>query len=96
MESRESHIYMKACIDNDIKIYPKGSNIGKYKIIINTRGREKVGEEIYQNEPYTKEVILHTPSGLKREKIQVPSVWEKINELYKTICERNKLLKIIN
>lgn len=91
MESRESHIYMKACIDNDITIYPKGSNVGKYKIIINTRGREKVGEEIYQNDSYVKEVILHTPSGIKREKIQVPSVWEKINELYKTICERNKL-----
>lgn len=96
MESRESHIYMKACIDNNITIYPKGSNIGKYKIIINTRGREKVGEEIYQDESYVKEVVLHTPSGMKREKIKVPSVWEKIAELYKTICERNNLLPIIN
>jgi len=96
MESRESHLFMKACIDNNITIYPKGSNTGKYKIIINTRGREKVGEEIYQDESYVKEVVLHTPSGLKREKITVPSVWDKINELYKTICERNKLLPIIN
>jgi hypothetical protein len=87
---------MKACIDNHITIYPKPSNLGKYKIIINTNGREKVGEEIYENESYIKEMILHTPSGIKREKIKVPSVWDKIHELYKTICDRNKLLPIIN
>jgi len=96
MEPRESYIYFKACVDNNITIYPKPSNTGKYKIIINTKGKEKVGEEIYENEPYVKEVVLHTPNGLKKEKIQIPSVWEKINELYKIICERNNLLPIIN
>ena len=46
MKTRDSYIYMKACVDNNIMIYPKGSNFGKYKIIINKNGRETEGEEV--------------------------------------------------
>jgi hypothetical protein len=96
MESRQSHLYTKACWENHITIYPKPSNTGKYKIIINTKGREKEGTEVYHDKPYIKEVVLHTPTGIKREKVQMPSVWEKINELYKQICIKNKLVETIN
>jgi hypothetical protein len=48
--------------------------------VINTRGREKVGDEIYQTDSYIKSETIRTPSGMKVVK-QVPSVYDKILEL---------------
>jgi hypothetical protein len=47
---------------------------------------EKVGDEIYQTDSYIKSETIRTPSGMKVVKIQVPSVYDKILELYKAIC----------
>jgi hypothetical protein len=97
MDGKEFYKYAKPCIEAQITIYPKPSNTGKYKIVINTRGREKVGDEIYQNESYIKSEIIRTPTGMKVVSIVVPSVYDKILELYKAICLKNKLLdSIIN
>jgi len=97
MDGKKFYQYAKICNDNHITIYPKCSNTGKYKIIINTRGREKTGEEIYEDKKYIKEVNIQTPNGQKKVKIEVPSIWDKIAQLYQQICEKNKLLEpIIN
>jgi hypothetical protein len=97
MDGKEFYKYAKPCMEAEITIYPKPSNNGKYKIVINTRGREKIGDEIYQNESYIKSETIRTPSGIKVVKIQVPSVYDKILELYKAICLKNKFLEpIIN
>ncbi len=95
MDGKEFYKYSKACNDQFITIYPKASNSGKYKIIINTRGREKIGDEIYQDKSYIKEINLQTPNGMKRVKVEVPSVADKIFDLYKQICIKNKLLEAI-
>ena len=96
MKEIKPYLYMKACLENEIKIYPKGSNTGKYKIIVNTKGVEKLGDEIYEDKPYIKEVVIKTPKGNKIINKVVPSIWDKIDELYKEICIRNNLLKTIN
>jgi hypothetical protein len=92
MDAKEFHRYAKVCNDNLITIYPKASNSGKYKIIINRNGREKVGSEIYENTSYIKEESILTPRGPQKVRVKVPSVWEKILELYKETCKRNNLL----
>lgn len=96
MDSKLFYQYSKACHDHGTTIYPKPNNAGRYKIIINTGGKEKVGEEIYENEAYIKETILRTPQGIRKIKTVVPSVWDKIAELYKLICEKNDFIKTIN
>ena len=97
MDGKEFYKYAKPCHDNHITIYPKASNCGKYKIIINTRGKEKIGDEIYQDKSYIKEINLQTPQGMRRVKVEVPSIADKIFQLYKQICIKNKLLEpIIN
>jgi hypothetical protein len=65
MDAKEFYKYSKPCIDAQITIYPKPSNTGKYKIVINTCGREKVGDEIYQTDSYIKSETIRTPSGMK-------------------------------
>lgn len=92
MDGKEFHKYAKACNDNQITIYPKASNTGKYKIIINRNGKEKTGVETYENTPYIKEESILTPRGPQKVRVQVPSVWDKIMELYKETCSRNNLL----
>jgi hypothetical protein len=92
MDSKLFYRYAKACNDNGTVIYPKPSNSGKYKIIINRRGIEKVGEEIYQDQAYIKEEKFKTPQGFKVIKILVPSIWDKISDIYKEISEKNNLL----
>jgi hypothetical protein len=64
MDAKEFYKYSKPCIDAQITIYPKPSNTGKYKIVINTVG-EKVGDEIYQTDSYIKSETIRTPSGMK-------------------------------
>jgi len=93
MRNEEHAKYFSLCVDSDIRIYPKPSNTGKYKIIINRRGVEKVGDEIYEDKPYIKEVSQKTTTGVVKLKVVVPSVWDKINELYREICIKNKLVK---
>lgn len=95
MDGKEFYKYAKLCHDNQITIYPKASNTGKYKIIINTRGKEKTGDEIYEDKAYTKEINLQTPNGMRRVKVEVPSIADKIFQLYKQICIKNKLLESI-
>lgn len=92
MDGKEFYKYAKACNDNNITIYPKCSNTGKYKIIINRNGHEKVGEHYYENEPYVKIIEVKTPHGIQKIKELVPSVWDKIFELYKATCINNNLL----
>jgi hypothetical protein len=62
--------------------------------VINTV-RRKGSDEIYKL--YIKSETIRTPSGMKVVKIPVPSVYDKILELYKTICIKNKFFRpIIN
>ena len=93
MDHRDFAKYFTACTEANITIYPKPSNIARYKIIINTRGREKEGSETYQDKPTTKNVVVKTTKGLVSMSQVVPSVWDKIRELYKEICIKNKLLE---
>jgi hypothetical protein len=65
---------------------------GKYKIVIPW---ERKGDEIYQTDSYIKSETIRTPSGMKVVKIQVPSVYDKILELYKAICIKNKFFRSI-
>jgi hypothetical protein len=44
-----------------IQSHPIQANIK----VINTRGREKVGDEIYQTDSYIKSETIRTPSGMK-------------------------------
>jgi hypothetical protein len=92
MDGKEFYIYAKPCNENGITIYPKGCNNGKYKIIINKNGREKIGVEIYEDKEYIKQETILTPRGPQKIKVQVPSVWDKILDLYKQTCKRNHLL----
>jgi hypothetical protein len=96
MDGKEFYKYAKACNDHNIMIYPKCSNTGKYKIIINKNGNEKEGDQIYENLPSVKMTEIKTPRGIQEVKEVVPSVWDKIFELYKATCEKNNLLKTIN
>jgi len=92
MDAHEFYKYSKACNEKKITIYPKCSNTGKYKIIINRNGNEKEGEEIYENRPYIKEIEIQTPRGIQKVKKVIPSVWDKILELYKATCIKNNLI----
>jgi hypothetical protein len=96
MDGKEFYKYAKACNDHKITIYPKCSNTGKYKIIINTNGQEKVGEQYYGEQPSIKEIEIKTPRGIQKVKEIVPSVWDKIFELYKVTCLKNNFLQTIN
>ena len=58
MDGKEFYKYAKACNDRKITIYPKCSNTGKYKIIINRNGHEKEGEEYYENEAHVKQIEI--------------------------------------
>lgn len=88
MDGKKLYPFAKACNDHKITIYPKPSNLGKYKIIININGTEKVGQEIFENEPTTRIVKIKTPTGEKILREKVPSVWDKIAELYELICKK--------
>lgn len=84
--------YMKPCLDNNIRVYPKGSNTGRYKIIIETNGRQREGKEVYKNEPYQKKESLMTDKGLVEITVTIPAVNEKVFELYKEIAIKNKFV----
>lgn len=92
MDGKEFYKYSKACIDNNIKIYPKCSNSGKYKIIINRNGEEKIGDQYYEDQPSVRIKEVNTPRGIQKIKERIPSVWNKILELYKATCIKNNLL----
>ncbi|MEZ0182626.1 hypothetical protein AB9T89_10300 [Flavobacterium oncorhynchi] len=92
MDGKEFYKYAKACNDQKITIYPKCSNTGKYKIIINKNGHEKEGEEYYENVAHVKQIEIQTPRGPQKVKKLVPSVWDKIFELYRDTCIKNNLL----
>ncbi|MFW0737607.1 hypothetical protein [Flavobacterium sp. T12S277] len=96
MDGKEFYKYAKACNDHKITIYPKCSNNGRYKIIINTNGEEKVGDHYYEKVASVKETVIKTPRGIQKVKEVVPSVWDKIFELYKLTCIKNDFLKTIN
>lgn len=92
MDGVEFYKYSKACNDHNIKIYPKCSNTGRYRIIINNNGVEKLGDQYYEDQPTVKETTISTPRGVQKIKEIVPSVWDKIFELYKITCIKNNLL----
>lgn len=92
MDGHEFYKYASKVIASGITIYPKPSNYGKYKIIINRNGVEKVGEEYYGNESSIRILEQRTTTGIVKLKVKVPSVYDKIVELYKDICIKNKLL----
>lgn len=93
MDSKDFYKFSKPCIASGVTIYPKPSNYGKYKIIINRNGHEKTGDQVYEDTAIFKEESLKTPKGIVKVKVVVPSVWDKILELYKDICIKNKLLE---
>lgn len=84
--------YMKPCLDHNILIYPKpqSSNGGRYKIVIERNGKPKVGSEIYKNELSYKKVQKQGKTGFEEVKVEVPSIWDKIFQLYREIAIKNK------
>lgn len=93
MDGHEFYKYSSLVIPTGVTIYPKTWSYGKYKIIINRNGREKTGDEIYEDQSYIKEVEIKSPQGLKKVKVVIPSIYDKILELYKDICIKNNLIK---
>lgn len=96
MDGNEFYKYAKPCNDNQIFIFPKASNSGKYKIIICDRGKEKVGNEVYEDVAVTKINQIMTTTGPQKVKEIIPSVWDKIFELYKAICLKHNLKPLKN
>lgn len=92
MDAKEVYKYMSWCISKNILIYPKASNTGKYRIIICRNGKEKLGNEIYQDKETYKTVDVKTKNGVKKEKVRVPPLHDRIYELYKDIFEKNNLI----
>lgn len=79
MDTKESHLYMKWCNDNEIRIYPIPlyENGHSYKICVEREGKASVGKIIFQNES-------------SREQ---KSVWDQVRELYKIIYKRENKIK---
>lgn len=92
MDGHAFYKYSSPVIAMGITIYPKTCNYGRYKIIINRNGKEQIGEEYYEDKPSVKLMDQKTTTGIIKIKVPVPSVYEKILELYKEICIKNKLL----
>jgi hypothetical protein len=92
MDGKAFYKYSKPAIAMGVKIYPKPSNSQRYKVIISRNGNEKIGDEIYLEEPYYKKVEKKTRTGVVTVKVLVPSIWDKILELYIDVCIKNNLL----
>lgn len=70
---------MSWCNENGIRIYVKVFGL-KYKIAVERNGREKIGENLYQQNPTSNNI----------------NVWDEIRKLYKGYYDLNfkKLEKI--
>jgi len=55
MTATEYFVSAKWCHENGIFIYPTVFSFTKYKLVINTNGKEKKGEKIYSQFPTGKE-----------------------------------------
>lgn len=74
MNIKEATTYASWCNSQGITIFPvPTSNVGIYKIAINTRGKVEQGQQYYRNEPLQGQV----------------SIWDKIRQLYKEIFDKN-------
>lgn len=99
MDGKEFYKYAKPCNDQNIFIYPTCSNTGRHKIVIREQNRsrtgfiETTGKEIYKQTAEIREVVVKTPTGDRKVKITIPSVWDKIFDLYKAICEKKRLIE---
>ena len=72
MEPREQAKYMSWCNNYGIRIYVKVYGL-KYKIVVETNGKEKIGEKLYAQKPIEKE----------------ENIWNEIIKLYKAYYDKN-------
>lgn len=91
MDGKDFYRYAKPCNDAGIKIFPLPSNNGKYKIAIESNGKLTIGKEIFENDTTSIETTELTRRGPVKTKTIVPSVWDKILELYKNLLDKNNL-----
>jgi len=82
MRNTDLYIATKVCWEHDVFVVVKPFGNNKYKIAISRNGREKIGEQIYSDVPKSK-VLIYEKGGKKyRQDITIPSVHQKIEELY--------------
>lgn len=91
MRNTELYFAQKYCWDHNIFVVVKlTSKSGKYRIAISRNGREKLGEEIYENHSHMRLVELQSPTGQKtKHKVVVPAVHDKIESIYIDIFRKN-------
>ena len=96
MDHKEFHKYSTWCWNHGIFIFPECNNSGKngrHKIIVSRNGKEKVTKKSYVNSTSAtviEESLKTYPSGRSEKvKTEVPSLWRKIEEMYKEIYEKN-------
>lgn len=77
MNAREFSSHMSLCLANEIIIYPIYYARHKYKIVIERQGKRKIGDEIFESNARLD----------KSSKTLIPSVDQKIHQLYKQIAD---------
>lgn len=91
MEAKELVAITNTCWKHGIYVIVKPiNNQGNYKLAVLKNGRETIGEEVYRDKAYEKITLEKKEAGPpKRIKTQIPSVHEKIQELYLKIYNKN-------
>lgn len=91
MRDTELYFAQHFCWDHNIFIVVKPVNNNlKYRLAISRNGREKLGTQIY-GDKQTLELIETTDANGKKKKVtvRIPSVHEKIKELYLDIYRKS-------
>lgn len=78
INAREFSSHMSLCIRYGIVIYPIFYSRGKYKIAIKRDGKEKIGDDVYED----------TAVIDKKTKERTPAIHEKIHSLYRLMANR--------
>lgn len=83
--------YMKWCWENNIKIYPTPiTPCGtKAKIIIDYGRKTVQGDEVYEKKAKTVNQQVKTAKGYSNSTVHLLGLYDKIQELYKTIYFKN-------
>ena len=89
MRDTALYIATKVCWDHDVYVVVKPISQHKYKLAISRNGREKPGEQVYGDHPVTKPIFIERNGKKYRQEVFVPSVHQKIVELYLDLYQKN-------
>lgn len=91
MRNTELYFAQNYCWDHNIVVVVKQTGKpGKYRIAISRNGREKLGEEIYENHSSVRLMEVTSPTGQKtKHRYTVPPLHEKIESIYIDIFRKN-------